>query len=262
MGAAVEAEAVAKADLVSPTTTPLAAADRRVLPALCLGMFVAMLTFVAPAPFFPVMARDLGIGVPLLGQVVAAMLLVSAAIGLVAGPLADRYGHRRVILLGLVSAAICLFAFGLAPTFPVLLVGALAGGLANAAVSGPSLAVAGTYFAGAEARRALGWVTACMAGSAIVGVPVLTAVATLTGWRLAFLAAGGAVIGAVLVGAAWLPRDARSPDQRLGSETLVAAYRPLLRHGPTLRLYGVAVLRAICWVGLLAFFGAFLAQKL
>ena len=258
----MEAESGTEADLVPPPGTSLVVADRRVLPALCLGMFVALLTFVAPAPFFPVMARDLDVGVPLLGQVVAAMLLVSAAIGLVAGPLADAYGHRRLILLGLVSAAICLFAFGLAPTFPVLLVGALAGGLANAAVSGPSLAVAGTYFAGAEARRALGWTTACMAGSAIVGVPALTAIATLTGWRLTFIAAGGAVIGAVLLGAAWLPRDARVPEGRLRSETLLAAYRPLLRHRPTLRLYGVAVLRAICWFGLLTYFGAFLAEEL
>src|ERR687890_661529 len=152
----MEAEAGAEADLASSPGVPLVAADRRVLPALCLGMFVALLTFVAPAPFFPVMARDLDVGVPLLGQVVAAMLLVSAAIGLVAGPLADAYGHRRLILLGLVSAAICLFAFGLAPTFPVLLVGALAGGLGNAAVLGPSLAVSGPYFARAEGRRGLG----------------------------------------------------------------------------------------------------------
>src|ERR687890_680903 len=178
----MEAEAGAEADLASSPGVPLVAADRRVLPALCLGMFVALLTFVAPAPFFPVMSRDLNVGVPLLGQVVAAMLLVSAAIGLVAGPLADRYGHRRVILLGLVSAAICLLAFGLAPTFPLLLVGALAGGLANAAVLGPSLAVAGTYFSGAEARRALGWVTACMAGSAIGRGPGLTAIPTPTRW--------------------------------------------------------------------------------
>jgi predicted MFS family arabinose efflux permease len=258
----VKVEAVAEANLVPSPGTPLVAADRKVLPALCLGMFVALLTFVAPAPFFPAMARDLSVGVPLLGQVVAAMLLVSAAIGLVAGPLADSYGHRRLILLGLVAAAICLFAFGLAPTFPVLLVGALAGGLGNAAVLGPSLAVAGTHFVGAEARRALGWATACMAGSAIVGVPVLTAIASLTSWRLAFIVAGATVIGAVLVGAAWLPRDAHSLAGRLRSEMLLTAYRPLLRHGPTLRLYGVAVLRAICWFGLLTYFGAFLAQKL
>ena len=53
-----------------------------------------------------------------------------------------------------------------------------------------------TYFVGAEARRALGWATACMAGSAIVGVPLLTAFATLIGWRVAFIAAVSAVIGA------------------------------------------------------------------
>src|SRR3712207_1785900 len=101
-----------------------------------------------------------------------------------------------------------------------------------------------------------------MAGSAIVGVPALTAVASFTGWRLAFIFGGTAVIGAVLFGVAWLPRDARSPVERLRAETLLAAYRPLLRHGPTLRLYGVAMLRAICWFGLLTYFGAFLAQKL
>ena len=177
------------------------------------------------------MARDLDVGVPLLGQVVSAMLLVSAAIGLVAGPLADRYGHRRLILLGLVSAAICLLAFGLAPTFPVLLVGALAGGLANAAVPGPSLAVAGTYFTGAEARRALGWATACVAGSAIVGVPVLTAVATLTGWRLAFIVAGAAVIGAVWWEPPGCPGRACSRWAAAIRDAL-AAYRPLCAPRP------------------------------
>ena len=258
----MEVEAIVEADLVPPTGAMLQAVDRRVLPALCLGMFVAMLTFVALAPFFPAIARDLDVGVPLLGQVVAAMLLISAALGLVAGPLADRYGQRRLIVLGLVSAAVCLLAFGLAPVFPVLLVGALAGGLANAAVLGPSLALAGTYFAGPQARRALGWATACMAGSAIVGVPVLTAAGAIASWRTAFIAAGVAVAGAIWLSAAWLPRDARHPTGRLQLQTILEAYRPLLRHGPTLRLYGVAVLRAICWFGLLTYFGAFLGQEL
>jgi MFS family permease len=90
----VEVGVVAATDLGPPSGAGFPAADRRVLPALCLATFVGVLTFVAPAPFFPAMARDLGVGVPLLGQVVAAMLLLSALLGLVAGPLADRYGHR------------------------------------------------------------------------------------------------------------------------------------------------------------------------
>ena len=203
----MEAEAIAAPELGQAAGSRLPTADHRVLPALCLATFVGLLTFVAPAPFFPAMARDLGVGVPLLGQVVATMLLLSALLGLVAGPLADRYGHRRLIVLGLAAAAACLLAFGLAPAFPVLLVAALAGGLGNAAVLGPSLALAGTAFAGPEARRALGWTTAAMAGSAIVGVPGLSALGAAVGWRAAFVAAALGVLGIAGLGAAWLPRS-------------------------------------------------------
>jgi predicted MFS family arabinose efflux permease len=261
----VIAPGVPDLDGVLPTlvaSLPTHPVDRRVLPALCIGTFLASVIFVAPAPFFPAMARDLGVGVPLLGQVVAAMLLLSALLGLVAGPLADRYGHRLLIVFGLVAAAVCLLVFGLAPIFPVLFVAALAGGVADAAVLGPALAVAGTVFAGPAARRALGWTTACMAGSAIVGVPVLTAMGSVVGWRTAFVAAGIAAVGAAWLGASWLPQEARRPEGRLRLQAVRDAYDPLLHHSPTLRLYGVSVLRAICWYGLLTYFGAFLSQKL
>jgi DHA1 family inner membrane transport protein len=236
--------------------------NHRVLPALCVSTFLATLTFVVPAPFFPTMARDLGVSVPLLGQVVTTMLVLSAILGLVSGPLADRYGHRRFIVLGLAATAVCLLAFGLAATFPILLVAALAGGLADAAVFGPSLAVAGTAFTGPAVRRALGWTTASMAGSGIVGVPVLTAVGEFAGWRTAFVVAGCAAAGAAWLGSAWLPRDLHNPGGRLRLQTLLAAYQPLLRHSPTLRLYAVSMLRAICWYGLLTYIGAFLGQRL
>lgn len=238
------------------------ASDRRVLPALCLSAFIATLIFVAPAPFFPAMADDLDVSVPLLGQVVAAMLVLSAALGLVVGPLADRYGYRRLIVLGLCAASLFLVIFGLATSVPILLAGSVAGGLADAAVLGPVLAVAGTSFSGAAARHALGWTTACMAGSAIVGVPLLAAVGDATGWRVAFIAAGGVAVAAACLSAAWLPKDQHRPVDSLRLDTLMAAYRPLLRHGPTLRLFGASVLRAICWFGMLTYFGAFLSEDL
>jgi hypothetical protein len=42
----------------------------------------------------------------------------------------------------------------------------------------------------------------------------------------------------------------------------LTGHRSLLRHGATLRHFGDAVLRAICWFGLLTSFGAFLAERL
>jgi DHA1 family inner membrane transport protein len=258
----VKTSVAAKRDLIPPDGVRFPAFERKMLIALCLGTLAGLLTFVAPAPFFPAMAHDLDTSVPLLGQVVAAMLLLSALFGLVAGPLADRYGHRRLILLGQAAVTLCFLAFALAPAFPVLIVAVLAGGFGNATVLGPSMAVAGTAFGAPRARRALGWATAAMAASAIVGVPFLSAIGGIAGWRLAFLVAAAAVIGIASLGAVWLPRAAPHIGEGLHLQSLLATYRPLLRHGATLRLYGVAFLRAVCWFGMLTYFGAFLGQRL
>ena len=100
---------------------------RSVLPALALGSFITTLTFAAPAPFLTDISEDFAVGVPLLGQITAAMLILSAPLALVAGPLADRYGSRRLILLGLAATTACLLVFGLAPVFPVLFLASVAG---------------------------------------------------------------------------------------------------------------------------------------
>jgi DHA1 family inner membrane transport protein len=244
-----------------PEAAAISPADRPTLFALCSGVFLAMLTFFAPPPFFPEMAQDLNVEVALLGQVVASMLLLSAVAGLVTGPLADVFGCRRFIVLGLVAAAVCLLIFGLAPAFVVLLVAALVGGLGDAAVFGPSYALAGTHF-GAAARRALGWITAGMSCAAIVGVPLLTAIGGQFGWQTAFVIVGIITLGAAWLAFGWLPRDVPRQPGTIRVRDVLAAYQPLLRHGPTLRLYGAAVLRAICWYGLLTYFGAFLGQQL
>ena len=99
-----------------PTTSP-----GRVQILLCLSAFMAALNFFAPTPFYPQMAHDLQTTVPLLGQVVTLMSLISAGLGLLAGPLADRYGYRWPLVIGLLAIAAGLLGTGLAPIFPVLL---------------------------------------------------------------------------------------------------------------------------------------------
>src|SRR3990170_3439939 len=71
----------------SATVLPTAAPGRVQL-LLCLSAFLAALNFFAPTPFYPQMAHDLETTVPLLGQVVTLMALISAGLGLLAGPLA------------------------------------------------------------------------------------------------------------------------------------------------------------------------------
>ena len=80
--------------------------------ALGFGTFVAALVFVIPPIFFPQMARELQVSVPLLGQIMSAMLGLSVVLGLVVGPLSDRSGYRLLIVIGLVASACASLSLG------------------------------------------------------------------------------------------------------------------------------------------------------
>lgn len=241
---------------------PITNTERRSLVALGLGTFVGALVFIIPPLFFTDLSRDLHVGVPLLGQIMSAMLLLSVVLGLVVGPLADRSGFRLLIVSGLVAAALCLLVFGLVPAFPLLLLASAAGAVTDAGVIGPSFAIAGAAFFGTAARRAIGWISAAQAGSAIVAVPLLAAIGALAGWRVAFVAAALTAFVVAALAARWLPRDARRAATPPRLDSILAPYRPLLRDGTMRRLYSATILGAVCWFGLLTYLGAFLVEEL
>ncbi len=250
-----------------PLSQPVSRAGTRALPvrlplALALASFLSSLAFMAPPPLFPAMSRDLGVGIPMLGQLMTAMLLVGAVISLVTGPMADRHGLRRLLVIGAAAAALGLVGFGAAPTYLLLMLPAALGGLANATLPGLSLAVARLTLDGEARQRAIGWATAGGAGSAVIGVPLVSLVNEAAGWRAAFLAAGVAATAMAAFVASAIPRDMPNPEECAGPRTLLGAYAPLLRHHKTMRLYGVTILRSVAWFGLLGYFGAFLSERI
>ena len=240
----------------APTRSPAAAGRVQIL--LCLSAFLAALNFFAPTPFYPQMARDLQTTVPLLGQVVTLMALISAGLGLLAGPLADRYGYRWPLVTGLLAIAVGLLGTGLAPTYPVLLGLGVVMWFGDALAYSLPFAIAATYFSGMAQRRAIAWTIGALSTAPIIGVPLLTAVGGLTSWRVALAAAGVAAAGVAWFVAAVLPADWLQPSGSLHIRGLLAAYTPLLRHPSSLRFLAVSGLRGMWWVGLLTYMGAFL----
>ena len=234
------------------------AATSRVQILLCLSAFLAALNFFAPTPFYPQMARDLQTTVPLLGQVVTLMAFISAGLGLLAGPLADRYGFRWPLVMGLMAISLGLLGTGLAPTYPVLLGLGVVMGFGDALAYALPFAIAATYFSGVAQRRAIAWTIGALSTAPIIGVPLLTALGGLTSWRVALATAGVAAAGVAWLVATVLPSDRLHPSGRLRVRELLAAYSPLLRHPPSLRFLAVSGLRGMWWVGLLTYMGAFL----
>jgi MFS transporter, DHA1 family, inner membrane transport protein len=238
------------------STTPIRS-DRTIIAALAMSSFLGTLNNSALNPFLPDVAADLNSSVPVLGQTVTVMFILSAIIGLVAGPMADHFGHRRLLLIGMVALIANAIGTALAPTFWLLFIIRLTGGLAGAILAGVTLAIAGTRFQGEARRRAVSFTAASMASAPILGVPLLTLIGGGYSWRWSFAAFSiVALIGLVLISRA-LPHDGPIPDERFQTSGVLTAYRPILDHRPTLGLIAGTFMRGLSWTGIITYAGAF-----
>jgi predicted MFS family arabinose efflux permease len=247
------------ASLVSPHPARDMPSDPRLSAVLCLAIFLAALNVFAATPFYPQMAHDLQTKVPLLGQIVTLLALLSAGLGLVVGPLADRSGYRRPLVIGVLAIGLALLGTGLAPAYPVLLGLSLLMGLGDALVYGLAFAFAAAHFQGAAQRRLMSRMVAAISLAPIIGVPLLGALGGITTWRVALILGGLATILSAWVVAATVPPDARQHDTPLRLSTFLQAYAPIMGHPVSLRWFAVSALRAMWWYGLLVYLGAFLA---
>jgi predicted MFS family arabinose efflux permease len=240
-----------------------AAAERiapMLLAAICLTPLVGLLNAFALAPFLPVIADEMHTSVALLGQVPAAMQLVATGLGLVVGPMADRYGYRRLLLIGLAALIAGAGATVFASSVLALLAAAVIGAASRAILQPVSITIAGTRFQGETRRKAIAFVTAAISGAGTVGVPLLTTVAAFYGWRGAYVALVLLGLFALALVARGLPVDEPGAGESVGLHGLMAAYRPLLRDRATMMLIGSNFLRSVGqWCGS-TYMAAYLVQ--
>ena len=228
------------------------------LAAVCLAPFVTQLATFALSPFLPFVAADLGASVAVLGQIPALSLLLAAALGLVVGPLADRFGHRPTLLAGVVASSVGAIATGLAPSLLILVPVALIGAGGRSIGLPVAQAVVGTLYTGAAMRRGIGLIQATGTLAPIVGIPLVTAIGALAGWRVAFLALGA--LGFLAVGLMlWLlPHDRAAAH--MATRLSPAVFAPIFRDRPTLWMYASTLTRNLGVWALVTYLGAFLVQ--
>jgi len=119
--------------------------------------------------------------------VVAGYMAMLAAFLLIAGALGDRYGRRRVFVIGLGGFGITSLLCGLAPNLDILAAARLLQGLAGALLVPGSLAIITAMFDGPERGRAFGIWASATSAVAVIGPPVGGALVEVFGWRSIFL---------------------------------------------------------------------------
>jgi EmrB/QacA subfamily drug resistance transporter len=135
----------------------------------------------------PAIGRSLHGDAAELQWAVNAYLLPLSALLLLGGALGDRFGRRRILVIGVAAFALGSAACAAAPTLEALIAARAFQGLAAALVLPSSLAVLGSAFQGAARSRAVGVWAASAAIASGVG-PVLGGwLIDTVGWRAIFL---------------------------------------------------------------------------
>ena len=161
--------------------------QRLVVAIAALASFVAFLDGTVVNVALPDIGRDLGASTSALQWVLNGYLLTLASLILLGGSMGDRYGRRRIFVLGVLLFTGASLLCAIAPTSGLLVVARLLQGIGGALLTPGSLAMIESSFRPADRARAIG------AWSGLGGVA--TALGPLLGgylveavsWRAIFL---------------------------------------------------------------------------
>ncbi len=175
-------------------------------------------------PFLPAIGRELGAPLTDVQGVVAGQ----SGIGILSpllGPLAERYGRKRVLLaaLALIAAA---SALGIAaPQFGPFLVAMLIFGVAKMTYDPAMQAYIGDAVAYARRARAIGVTELAWSFALVIGAPLTGYLLDTSGLRALFAAILGASLGALVV--LWVALPADRPHATTRANNLREAWRTM-----------------------------------
>jgi MFS family permease len=205
------------ATLPATAATPRPATPWRALPILLLGAFLPILDAFIVNIALATIGRTLDAGPAELELTVSGYGVAYACTLVAGGRLGDRFGRRRLLLIGMAAFTVTSAACGLAPTAGALIAFRVLQGLSAALLFPQVLASIQAGFEGADRQRALGMfgAVAGMAGAAgqLLGGALLAADFGGLSWRPLFLINVPVGIVAIVLGRRMIPetRAVRAP---------------------------------------------------
>ncbi len=200
-----------------------------------LGVVLCLLTAFGPIsmdlylPVLPALTAELSASTSAAQLTVTACLLGLAIGQVIAGPLSDRFGRRRPLLIGVATYIVASALCAVAPTIETLIAARLAQGLAGAVGIVIAQAAGRDLYSGSRLIRYYGRLTVLAGLAAIVGPVIGGQLARITDWRgtFGFLAVVGGIIllASALVLRETLPVANRQPG---GLRTTARVFRRLL----------------------------------
>jgi EmrB/QacA subfamily drug resistance transporter len=154
----------------------------------CAGAFVAFLDTTIVNIAFPDISESFaGSGRDALSWVLDGYFVVIAALLVPAGGLADRFGHKRIFLIGVAGFTASSLLCAVAPSLELLIAARVLQGIGAALIAPASLAIVLDCFPIERRAAGVGLWGAAAAAAAATGPTLGGALVELADWRLVFL---------------------------------------------------------------------------
>lgn len=179
----------------------------------------------------PSIVQELGISSTEVQWVQEAYTLVFASLLLVFGSLADRFGRRRLMLLGVAIFAVASIAAALAPTGELLILARLVQGIGGSMILPTTLSLINATFRGRERGIAFAVWGSTIGGMAAVGPLLGGWLTTAFSWRWAFginIPLGILIVIGVLLTVSESRSDRREAIDGVGALLSVLTMAPLV----------------------------------
>jgi MFS transporter, DHA1 family, inner membrane transport protein len=148
-------------------------------------------------PFAPALSRGLEVPLGAITSIIAVSQF-SSLLGVFSGPLADRFGYRRVMRSALALLAVGMLVCGLVPTYWPVFFGLIVASLGKVVFDPAIQAFVGSRVPFARRARVVGVIETAWAGSTLIGIPALALIIDHVGLRNSFIVMG------LLGGLCWL----------------------------------------------------------
>ncbi|MFC7366708.1 MULTISPECIES: multidrug efflux MFS transporter NorA [Bhargavaea] len=167
------------------------------LTTVLINLFIAFMGIGLVIPVLPALINELGLSGSAAANLVAAFALTQLIVSPIAGKWTDKYGRKRMIVIGLILFSLSELLFGLAQSITMLFVSRLLGGVSAAFIMPAVTAFIADITTIEERPKALGYMSAAISTGFIVG-PGFGGFLAEIGTRVPFFAAFGLAFIAAL----------------------------------------------------------------
>ncbi|SDD86150.1 MFS transporter [Glycomyces harbinensis] len=205
---------------IGPVHTPA----RRAVPVFALAALLATGQMYTPIPMFSAMEASWNVGLGAMTWVISAFAFGYAGGFLLFGPMADRFGQKRVLVMGLIAAGVVTLLTGLAPTFATALPLRVLQGLAVGTIPPAMTAYATSRIAPGRRAVAVATIVTSFLAATVIGQLASQTAIRFVDWRWVFI--GSAVLFGLVAIAA---HRIMLPDRLSGDASLARSYAAIPR---------------------------------